>query len=109
MSLIRAASFALLWTACATTESVQRDWDAFLLDHQHCEEAAECAVVYPGCPLGCFTAVRADAVDEAEALATELIDRYERLGRSCSYSCAEHTEPACVQGSCYVDDAPGAR
>ncbi|HHO53459.1 MAG TPA: hypothetical protein ENK18_21960 [Deltaproteobacteria bacterium] len=94
----------IVWLcSCVSAESLQWEWEAFLLDHQDCVEDVECAVVYPGCPLGCAAAVRADAVDEAEARIAELLKQYERSGRGCSYECVEHTPPACVQGLCFIN------
>ena len=61
---------------------VEQAWDEWVDEHNSCEVAADCALVFPGCPLGCATAVNVEFVDDAEAKASRLIGRYERFGRS---------------------------
>jgi hypothetical protein len=85
---------------CASEEGVQRRWDAFVAEHSECEFADDCAIVYPGCPLGCFDTVNVEHVEEAEDLADRLIRQYESFGRSCDYDCAEAPDPVCDAGSC---------
>lgn len=102
------SAFALLASACATEESIQEDWDAFVAEHSSCRVDADCALVYPGCPLGCFDAIRADAVEEADALADDLIGEWELGGtRNCEYDCVAPSAPYCdPDGKCAVDAGP---
>lgn len=72
---------------CVNEAALQADWDAFVVEHNTCEQPADCVLVYPDCPLGCGTAVRADAAEEADALAERLVSRYERGGQACAYDC----------------------
>lgn len=96
--------FAVL--GCVTEEGIQEDWDDWVADHNACATADECVAVYPGCPLGCYAAVasehEAEAVDHAESL----VNRYERGGRACAYSCVEPGALACIDGACGFEEAP---
>lgn len=56
-------------------------------------------MLWPGCPLGCGSAVSADAQVQASALAESLLDRYERGGQSCDYDCPG-LELACEDQTC---------
>jgi hypothetical protein len=86
LSLIVLFSF----TACSVSESeVQEEWDEFVSQNNSCETVDDCVMLWPGCPLGCGSAVSADAEVQAKSLAESLLDRYERGGQSCDYDCAE--------------------
>lgn len=102
---------AIVWLSvlvgCASEEAIQEDWDAFVAEHQSCEVAEDCVVIYPGCPLGCFVAVSADAEQEAIDEAEKLISRYERGGRVCMYDCLAAGEPTCDAGVCAVEGTTG--
>jgi len=89
-------------TGCASEERIQDQWDDWVDENNTCEVADDCALVYPGCPLGCFTAVSADAVDAADEKADDLIRRYELGGRACDYDCMAAGEPVCDAGVCAV-------
>lgn len=90
----------LALSACVPSEDqVQQEWDAFVSENNSCETVDDCVVVYPGCPLGCGTAVSASAEAEARALGESLIAEYERGGQECLYDCAGF-EPACESGAC---------
>jgi len=92
----------------ASEEEVQAEFNAFVADHDGCQAATDCALMSPGCPLGCSTALRADAVDEAEALAEDLVDDYERSGTHCDYECVGAQRVACTDGACQVCPDPDA-
>ncbi len=94
--------YAVWWAlvGCASEEQIQARWESFLDENTSCEVAEDCALVSPGCPLGCATAVRADAVDEAEELAARLIRQYEAGGRSCAYDCVAFEGVTCDAGRC---------
>jgi hypothetical protein len=92
-----------LATACgASEEDVQAEFNAFVADHDDCQAATDCALISPGCPLGCSVALRADAVDEAEAFAKDLIEDYERGGASCDYGCTGAQRVACTDEVCQI-------
>ena len=95
-------SFILLVLMGCGEEAVQRAWDEYVSDNNACEVDEDCGVVYPGCPLGCATAVRADVLDDARDRAEELIRRYERFGRSCIYDCLGDLGATCDGGVCEV-------
>ena len=97
---------ALAASGCAPSEQEILDaFDEHLAENGSCEVDADCGVVYPGCPLGCFRAVRADRVEETDAYAEDLIADYQRGGRSCVYDCPTHDAPYCDEGRCAVDAA----
>lgn len=97
----RIAILALLsLSACVPSESeLQEEWDQFVSQNKSCETVDDCAMIYPGCPLGCGTAVSADAETEARELGESLISRYERGGQECMYDCLS-LELACESGTC---------
>lgn len=88
---------------CATFDGVERDWDDYVAEHNACELPEDCAVVYPGCPMGCFTAVNAEHATEAQAYAQELSARLQRSGSACDYDCLPHGAPRCESGRCVVE------
>lgn len=90
---------------CAREEGLQEDWQTFLSEHQTCAVDEDCAVVFPGCPLGCGDVVQSSALDDAEALAETLLRRYERGGRSCAYDCIQLGDPYCADdGQCALTE-----
>lgn len=96
----------VLFGCGASEQSVSDRWDDYVDEHNTCIDANDCAVVYPGCPLGCFTAVSSDNVAEAEAEAERLVRAYERWGRRCDYDCLPNISPTCEAGRCDVQ--PGS-
>ena len=98
---LAAAFAAVLLAACGPSEEeIRADFAAFVDSANRCEIAADCALVYPGCPLGCYAAVRADRAEEATRYAAELISDYESGGASCQYDCVEPPRLTCVQLRC---------
>ena len=90
----------LALAACVPSEAeLQEEWDQFVDQNKSCETVDDCVMVYPGCPLGCGTAVSAEAETEARELGESLISRYERGGQECMYDCMG-LELACEAGSC---------
>ena len=79
------------------------EFDAFVRRHNHCNVEADCALVNPGCPLGCNVAVRSDAVDAVLMKAADLIADYESAGRGCAYRCTVSPAVQCLMGSCSVE------
>jgi len=100
VSLIAAGGLS----GCISGDRIDQKWDDWVSENSSCEVDDDCALVYPGCPLGCFTAVSADAVEDAEAKADDLIRRYELGGRSCDYDCMHAGEPICDAGTCAVGE-----
>jgi hypothetical protein len=95
----------VLFTGCLSADRAGEKWDDWVADHSTCEVDDDCALVYPGCPLGCADAVSADDLEAAEAMADELISRYELPGRGCDYSCVPVGDPYCDAGACAVGEA----
>lgn len=88
---------------CAASEAeVKREFNEFVSDHQACEQDSDCVLIQPGCPLGCSVPIASDAAADAERLARELINDYERGGRGCDYGCSAVCGAACSAGSCVV-------
>ena len=121
MSIARGASSAwssiiftcvactVLSVACvASEEEVQREFDQLVAASNSCERDTDCAVVSPGCPLGCQVAINAEHKQVVERRARELIDDYERGGRACDYECVAQGRVACVAARCDFEplDAP---
>src|SRR5687767_6287192 len=84
-------------------EDIRQEFDRYVQTANHCTTAAECSYAIPGCPLGCFVAVRTDRKEDVERRARALI---ERTGRgSCEYRCPLAGRLACVENRC-ADRAP---
>ncbi|MBN2191551.1 MAG: hypothetical protein JW751_01945 [Polyangiaceae bacterium] len=92
----------LLAIGCLSEDGAVERWEAWLEEHDSCAADDDCALVHPGCPLDCAAAVNASEVEEAEAKAERLIDRYERSGRGCEYECAAEYGVECADGRCTV-------
>lgn len=88
-------------TACGpSAQEIQSQFQERVDQSQACETASDCSLIYPGCPLGCYVAVRADLADELSAYAAQLISDYESGGVSCAYGCAEPGELVCSESAC---------
>lgn len=90
-------------TGCASIRDLNLKWDEWVDENNSCEVDEDCALIYPGCPLDCYTAVSADAVGEAEEKVEDLIRRYERDGSSCTFDCSIAGEATCDAGVCEVE------
>lgn len=91
---------AMLTSCGASEEEVKRRFDAYVAGANACKQVSECAVVSPGCPLGCTVAVRADRAADVERTARSLIEDYERWGARCDYDCVAPRALACNEGRC---------
>lgn len=96
--------FLLAWVAgCAPSEDeIKREFGELVDGANTCATPSDCTLVYPGCPLGCTVAVRADRADELQRKARDLISDYERGGQSCQYDCVGVTGATCVEQRCAV-------
>jgi hypothetical protein len=86
----------------ASEEEVQRKFNDYVNSANSCTMVSECAVASAGCPLGCEVAVRTERVADVQARARQLIEDYERGGRSCVYGCRPPGTLACVAGRCAI-------
>ena len=46
-------------------ENANQQFEVFLQEHQACDAPEDCAVITPGCPLGCYAVVAAEYAAEA--------------------------------------------
>jgi hypothetical protein len=99
---------ALLATSCLapSAEEVQEKFNTFVDSANQCTAASDCAVVSPGCPLGCSVAVRADRKADVEAKAHDLISQYQRAGARCDYDCSGVGPLTCTAGRCAFGPLP---
>jgi hypothetical protein len=103
MQQVHIAFLACLAAGCASSEQIQAEFAAHVEDSNECTSDGECAVIYPGCPLGCSVAVNIEHAEECEAYAADLIASYERGGTRCEYDCIAVSPPYCDEGRCAVD------
>src|SRR5215207_2047089 len=88
---------ALAAAACGRSqEDIEAEWDETVAGANACQSAADCVLVSPGCPLGCFAAVNSSKKAEVEAKAADLVDEYESGGMACAYSCIAPGPLECV-------------
>lgn len=100
---MRLLALCVFMTGCAISdERAEERWDDWVDANNSCETADDCVVVYPGCPLGCFTAVSADSEQASRDEAERIVSAYERGGRSCDYDCIGAQPPTCDDGVCSV-------
>jgi hypothetical protein len=100
---------AVAGCSAPSEEDIRRRFADYVAGANTCAQASECALATPGCPLGCFVAVRGDRKADVEKKANELIAEYQRAGRGCIYDCASPGPLACVAGRCStMADAPDA-
>jgi hypothetical protein len=81
-------------------EAVEETFVAAVEEASGCGVDAECVVVYPGCPLGCYVAVHRDDEASIKSLADALVGEFRRRGGNCSYDCVGHEPPRCIKGRC---------
>lgn len=105
-TLARALACTALLAGCISADTADERWQAWLDEHDSCEVAEDCVVIYPGCPLGCTAAVAAEHEQDAVDEAARLIKSYERAGRACDYDCALSGPAECESGSCVVGPPP---
>jgi hypothetical protein len=92
---------AALVASCAPSEAeIQSRFDAVLQRANRCQSSDQCVLIDLACPLGCRKAVRADRASAVRKQARELIDDYERGGRTCVYDCTAPGTPNCDEGRC---------
>jgi hypothetical protein len=96
------ALLLLVCGSCAapSEEEVRAEFGSFVEKHNACADASECALIYPGCPLGCYVPINVESAEKAKAKAKELIDDYQSGGQACAADCLEATPLACVNHKC---------
>jgi hypothetical protein len=103
LAVVLKGALLLCAAGCSPSEEdIQAEWDETVAASNACQSAADCALVSPGCPLGCFAAVNSAKKAEVEARAAELIKEYESGGMACAYSCLAPGPLECTGGQCTV-------
>ena len=106
-------AFAMLIVSCSSggddtqtqADDLKADFDAFVEANNSCATDTDCALVSPGCPLGCYAAVSTTSVDATEAKAEDLVDQYESGGRACNYLCQTPGPVRCEEQRCTIEPA----
>jgi hypothetical protein len=78
-------------------EEARAQFEAYVAENSSCSDDSECAILSPGCPLGCVAYVNASSEDEAKALAQSLVQQVEN---QCDYDCEAFGVAACLDGQC---------
>ena len=73
----------LLVTGCFSDQEARQQWDTWVDAHNSCSVAADCVEIYPGCPLGCGTPIRAEYQDEALVESQQIRNQYKLGGKVC--------------------------
>jgi len=98
----------LWWTvACVSLVDTQREWKSYLDGLPDCDVDADCAIIEPGCPLGCYASVPLDSRSEAEPVAADLVDQYRTGLRPCTYECGPRPMGICDDKRCETGVDPG--
>lgn len=108
-TFVRSIALLVIGLGCASCgkseEDVREEFAEVVAGANACQQASECVLVSPGCPLACFVAVNSAKKAEVEEKARELVEDYESLGQSCEYDCAVPGPIECVAGRCDVKAA----
>jgi hypothetical protein len=83
-------------------EAIRPAFEKLVSEHNSCLRSSDCAVVAPGCPLGCYVAVRSSDVRIVESRARELVEQNAPECR-CTYKCTPEPRPLCTNGTCTTD------
>jgi hypothetical protein len=95
--------WSLIALGCGRSEqSIKAEFAAYVGGANQCQVAADCAVASPGCPLGCFVAVRSDRKADVENEARSLIQSYQAGGAGCAYDCVVPGPVTCTANRCAV-------
>ncbi|MCA9691260.1 MAG: hypothetical protein KC636_16775 [Myxococcales bacterium] len=87
----------LVLGGCLTQDKVETTIE----EANYCDATEDCAVLFPGCPLGCYAYVNKAEVDDVQ----HEIDVYHTMnGQTCDYDCVETPPVACEAGRCVEDD-----
>ena len=103
--------FALIFSlgGCAPSEAeVKRDFAKAVAASNSCNTANDCALASVDCPLGCAVAVNRNQVARIGRIAKDLIEDYERNGRSCAYDCFGPREIVCREQHCAFEEPDGS-
>lgn len=94
-------ALALSCASGCSMEQVDARWEDWVQRHNECELPQDCVLVYPGCPLGCYSAVNAEHEEDAYRVADELVRQWSMGTRGCAYDCIS-AEVDCVDLRCEV-------
>ncbi|MFK7985858.1 MAG: hypothetical protein AB8I08_07480 [Sandaracinaceae bacterium] len=101
--LLCALALTAALPSCVSEDDLRREWSGYVETVDECTDAADCTLVSPGCPLGCYDAVRAESLADATAEADRLVGTYEGTGRTCEYDCPEAPRVLCAAGRCCLE------
>jgi hypothetical protein len=85
--------------------ALRPEFEATVSEHNSCKTSSDCSVITPGCPFGCYVAVRAIDVALVESRARELVSRNGSECR-CMYKCTQKPRSSCVHGRCTIEGKP---
>jgi hypothetical protein len=75
--------------------AIRPAFEKLVSEHNSCLRSSDCAVVTPGCPLGCYAAERRSDVPNVESRARELVAQSGPDCR-CMYKCPPEPSPSCT-------------
>jgi hypothetical protein len=84
--------------------AIRPAFEKLVSEHSSCLRSSDCAVVAPGCPLGCYVAVRRSDVSIVESRARELVAQGGPDCR-CMYKCPPEPRPSCTNETCTTESA----
>lgn len=96
--------FLELSCSAPSEAEIQAEFNSVVAHNNSCSVPCDCEIISPGCPLGCWVAVRRAAATDVTNKAKKLIDDYESGGRACNYECVERPVAGCVGGRCALVD-----
>jgi hypothetical protein len=83
--------------ACMTAEEIEDEIEAA----NYCDTPGDCVVIYPGCPLGCWSFVNESEEERLLVIINEFHDQ--NSGETCMYDCSGHGEVTCTDGRCEAE------
>jgi len=79
-------------------------FEKLVSEHNGCLHSPDCAVVAPGCPLGCYVAVSRSDVPMIESRGRELVEGNGPDCR-CMYKCPPEPRSSCTNERCTTESA----
>jgi hypothetical protein len=117
LALPLAAAFAACSATAPTADEIGATFKEAVDAAKDCDDtdpdpAGQCVLVYPGCPLGQFEAVRRDLATSVDETARSLLRQYARKDQVCAYAVVEGEgeestpvlapDARCIENKCTV-------
>jgi hypothetical protein len=105
-SIFLADALASCSNPAPTEEEIKAEFSRYVNGANTCETASECTLARPGCPLGCYVAVRSEKKAAVEDKAASLIRAWSADDKACFHKCLQPGEIRCLERRCALAPSP---